>query len=445
MTLSSQTPRSSNWKTSERPGDRKGLYVGIGLTAVVVIGIVLIWRVSGPSKANAGSDAPKADPLVTAPGTGTPGSGNGSKKALGEPKATPTNPPKPPTELARGTDSATPKTATPEEATRLALGNDSAKSGVSPPSTTGTSGSAGGDQSSPSGLGPTGELTPGGVPAPAPPQPPKAVNDLAEAGAKLMREGRLVEARSALNRALQDARTPDADRKALRAQLGDLSQSLVFSKLVAKGDPICEEYAVQGGDSLIKIAQRRGLLVDWRLLERVNQMSDPGALRVGQKIKLVRGPFHAVVSKSAFRLDLYWGEPLPPGAEGTSARPDGPEDGWTYVRSFDVGLGEKGGTPTGVFVVRPNSKLVNPRWVNPRTGEKFAADDPKNPIGEHWIGLEGVDANTKVLSGYGVHGTVDPSSIGQEKSMGCVRLNSDDIALLYELLTDRVSVVKIVK
>ncbi|MEO0716931.1 MAG: L,D-transpeptidase, partial [Planctomycetota bacterium] len=88
------------------------------------------------------------------------------------------------------------------------------------------------------------------------------------------------------------------------------------------------------------------------------------------------------------------------------------------------------------------SKLVNPRWTNPRTGEHFEADDPENPIGEHWIGLQGL-GESAVWEGYGIHGTTDPGSIGEDRSMGCVRLGHEDVAFVYELLVDGVSVVVI--
>ncbi|HZW07868.1 MAG TPA: L,D-transpeptidase, partial [Phycisphaerales bacterium] len=84
------------------------------------------------------------------------------------------------------------------------------------------------------------------------------------------------------------------------------------------------------------------------------------------------------------------------------------------------------------------------KWVNPRTGEVFMPDDPKNPIGERWIGLEGTDENTRRFAGYGIHGTVDPESIGQQKSMGCVRMAPGDVEMIYEMLIDRLSTVKIV-
>jgi len=109
-----------------------------------------------------------------------------------------------------------------------------------------------------------------------------------------------------------------------------------------------------------------------------------------------------------------------------------------------VGLGEFGSTPIGSWKVRTNSKLIDPKWVNPRTGEVFQASDPKNPIGERWIGLIGTDAQTSLLEGYGIHGTIAPDSIGREMSMGCVRLDNEDVEWVYELLIDDQSTVQII-
>jgi hypothetical protein len=191
-----------------------------------------------------------------------------------------------------------------------------------------------------------------------------------------------------------------------------------------------EVYSIASGDSLVRVTKRRELAVDWRLIQRVNRISDPGALKIGQKLKLIRGPFHAIVHKADFRLDLFHGSP------------DEPER-WQYIRSFRVGLGEGNSTPVGAFTIRSNSKLVNPHWVNPRTGEKFDANDPKNPIGEYWLGWDGV-GDSALYKGYGLHGTIDPDSIGQQKSMGCVRMGAEDIKLIYELLVEQISTVKVV-
>jgi hypothetical protein len=235
-----------------------------------------------------------------------------------------------------------------------------------------------------------------------------------------------VQARAILSRAYAKAAPGDQER--LRDELNKINNDLLFSPRVVPGDPLTEQYSVASGDSIVKITKARGLAVDWRFIQRINK-ADPARLRIGQKLKLVRGPFHAVVHKGEYRLDVFQGPP------------DDPAN-WLFIRSFKVGLGEGNSTPPGTFVVRRSSKLVNPPWVNPRTGEKFGADDPKNPIGEHWLGLEGVGESTP-LTGYGIHGTIDPDSIGKQRSMGCVRLDKEEIAMVYEMLEEQISVVKI--
>jgi LysM repeat protein len=241
-------------------------------------------------------------------------------------------------------------------------------------------------------------------------------------------EGDPVSARARLSRALADA-TGESERVRLRQELTRLNEDLVFSPRVAAGDPFVMTYAVQSNDALERIAKKTGAAGHWRLIQRVNRLANPNRIQLNQQLKVVKGPFHAVVVKSAFRLDLYMGDAAKP-AE------------WVYVRSFPVGLGEGGGTPVGHFVVKPNSKLENPYWVNPRTGEQFHKDDPKNPIGERWIGLQGV-GDSAAATGYGIHGTIDPDSVGKEKSMGCVRMNGEDVELVYDVLTEGVSVVEI--
>lgn len=274
---------------------------------------------------------------------------------------------------------------------------------------------------------------------------PSEVAALVQAGERAQREGRLLDARKQWNAALVSAGVGAAERFALRARLEELNKTLVFSASVASGDAMSESYTVEKGDSLVKIARKRQTVTEPGLIARVNGMSNPNAVRVGQTLKLVRGPFHAVVSKSRFRMDVYQGPTPASGTIGRSSLADGMEPGWTYICSFTVGLGEQGTTPVANFLVKEHSKLVNPFWVNPRTGEKYDADDAKNPIGERWIGLEGVNEKDRAFTGYGVHGTIDEQSIGQEMSMGCVRMQAKDVEVVYDLLTPRVSVVKVVE
>ncbi len=276
--------------------------------------------------------------------------------------------------------------------------------------------------------------TPGTTPTTTNPVPSAVTTNLTvlqliQQGDTAMASNKLVEARSAYSRALLDRDASEADKATLRTKLTTINQDLVFGTRVEPSDSLVESYKVVPGDSLVKIARKRELATDWRLIQRVNRISNPNALRAGQTLKLVRGPFHAVVNKSAYRTDLFAGAP------------DDPAN-WLFIKSYQVGLGEGNSTPVGNYVVKKNSKLVDPPWVNPRTGERFASNDPKNPIGEHWIGWQGVGDST-VNQGYGFHGTIDPGSIGQQMSMGCARMKAEDVAELFDLLVEEVSVVRV--
>lgn len=360
-------------------------------------------------------------PTAPAPGTSTPAETNPAAPGAGGPPATPSTQPEP----RLGGAPANPATENPN-APRL----PAATPGSAPaPATGGT-------------LPTQGSNAP--VITPQPSGPSAEVRELVDSAARAISAGRLVEGRTLLNRALLNEGLPKEERNALRSQIATVNQTLLFSPAVSAGDTLVDSYVIQPGDSLVTLTRKQGLPVDWRFIQRINGIQRPEALRVGQKIKIARQPFHAVVHKNDYRLDLYAGDPVSSGGSlGRKVGPDGQDESWTFIRSFKVGLGEANGTPEGSFVVRPKSKLVNPAWVNPRTGEKFAADDPKNPIGERWIGLDGIDDATRKFQGYGIHGTVDPASIGQQRSMGCVRLGSEDVELLYEVLLDRVSTVKI--
>ncbi|MFK7759167.1 MAG: L,D-transpeptidase family protein [Phycisphaerales bacterium] len=246
---------------------------------------------------------------------------------------------------------------------------------------------------------------------------------------RMVAQNDLVAARQLLSQTLNAPNLSVNDAQRLRNDLQDINQVLVFGPVVAPNDPMCEEYTIKSGDSLSRIAARQELATHWKLIQRINKISNPARIRLGQNLKLVRGPFHAIVHKRDHRMDIFHGSPNDP-------------SGWIYITSLNVGLGADNGTPVGTFTVSSN-KLQNPGWVNPRdASERYAPDDPANPIGEYWLGLDGV-GQYATLDGYGIHGTVDPESIGDDQSMGCVRLADDDIALVYELLVERASVVEI--
>lgn len=248
-------------------------------------------------------------------------------------------------------------------------------------------------------------------------------------GKEMLAGNRPIDGRLMLTEALDSGELDAKREREIRRTLTDLNERLVFSPQIVRNDPYVFGYTIRPGDALSKLPRSQDLKTDWRFIQRINRITRPEAIRAGQQIKLVTGPFHAVVYKQQFRMDVYMGE-----IDGERV----------FVRSFAVGLGEYDSTPVGTFSVRANSKLINPEWTNPRTGERFLPDDPKNPIGERWIGLRGVSEGVRDLGGYGIHGTIDPQSIGQQASMGCVRMHAEDVELVYEMLVEDASTITIV-
>src|SRR4051794_8918363 len=240
--------------------------------------------------------------------------------------------------------------------------------------------------------------------------------------------GDLLTARRMLNDALQSGQLSGNDTTRCKTAMAEMNQVLVFSPKRFADDPYGGTYSVQSGDLLKKIAESHD--ITWELLCRLNNLSDPKKLRAGQTIKVARGPFHAVVSKRSFTMDLYLG-----GAPG--------EKGSMYVMTYNVGLGRDDSTPTGVWMVEPHKKIKNPTYFSPRGEGVIDADDPKNPLGERWIGLTGIDGHAVGKASYGVHGTIEPDSIGKMASMGCIRMRNEDVERVFELLVEGKSTVKV--
>ncbi len=233
-----------------------------------------------------------------------------------------------------------------------------------------------------------------------------------------------VQARALLSTALLSGQLSASDCHQAASALTRIGQTLVFTPVYNANDPTFFQYTIAAGDSLEKIVRKQKLGCDWRLVARINNIKKPEAIRVGQRLKLPRGPFSAVISKRDYRVDLCMGV----------------GENRVVFASLPCGLGEANGTPTGRFRVKPGSKLLDPEWAHPVTGEHFDASNANNPIGEHWLGLEGLEPTNAQLAGYGIHGTIDIDSIGHDRSLGCVRLLADDVAVVWESLPDGATV-----
>ncbi len=252
------------------------------------------------------------------------------------------------------------------------------------------------------------------------PTPLHGADSLVEAGRQALARNDLIAARKSFSDAWVAGLT-GATADQVRGELVRIGNDTVFSARLLPGDGLVDRYVIRTGDSLAKIASQHAITAD--LIASINGIADKHRIREGQAIKVVRGPLHAVVHKRAYRLDVYVGDVL--------------------VRNFPVGLGMDDSTPTGEWRVK--NKLENPTYYPPRGGAIVSADDPQNPLGERWIGLEGISGEALSQERYGVHGTNEPESIGKSVSLGCVRMQNSDVEQLYTYLVEERSTVTIVE
>lgn len=285
----------------------------------------------------------------------------------------------------------------------------------------------------PSYVAPKPRPTPAPVaPVPLPSENVAVINNITSPEAKALIEsaindikaGNIVTARDKLNKTLvPPMKLSPKLLPVVKQQLSNLADKWLFSRTPYPADPFTAAYKVQSGDMLSEIGKSYN--IPYELIMSINDIKRPEALAAGKTIKVINGPFHAVVHRSTFTLDLYIGKN-------------------TYVKTYRVGLGEKGKeTPTGLWLVKTNGKLIRPPWPNPAGGIVYP-DDPEYPLGSRWIGLKGLEGQAKGRTGFGIHGTKDPATIGTRSSQGCIRLHNGQAIELYDLMTPGQSKIRIV-
>jgi len=217
-----------------------------------------------------------------------------------------------------------------------------------------------------------------------------------EQASQLLEQGQLGEAHTILSRWYEEPTLTAEERDMLTELLDRVAGTVVYSRISILDPP----YEVQPGDTLQQIAEYYD--VPWQLLGKINGVVDPEKLEPGQKLKVVRGKFSAVIDVEDHLLTLW-----------LNGR---------YAGRFPVGVGQDLTTPEGEFVVQ--NKVEDPTYYGP--DRVISADDPNNPLGERWI-----DLGNQI----GIHGTNDPASIGQNDSRGCVRLSPGDVEDVYDILS----------
>ena len=158
-------------------------------------------------------------------------------------------------------------------------------------------------------------------------------------------------------------------------------------------------YSVRSGDNLTTIAKKHGVTVD--TIQQANGLSGD-RLDVGQQLKIPAYKLSVWVDKSDNTLVLKADEQV--------------------LKSYVVSTGANNSTPVGTFKI--TDKLENPTWY--KAGAVKKPGDPDNQLGTRWMGFD--------LKGYGIHGTIEPQSLGQQITAGCVRMKNEEVEELYRLV-----------
>ena len=180
-------------------------------------------------------------------------------------------------------------------------------------------------------------------------------------------------------------------------EIGDINVKLIFSPIPTKDSVI---YKVEAGDSLSSIAKQFNTTID--LIIKSNKLKDT-VIRPEKRLKITSGAgFSIEVYTKSNKLILKNNEEL--------------------VKTYTVATGAHDSTPLGNFKIV--NKLKNPTWYT--AGAVVSADSPKNVLGNRWMGI--------TEKGYGIHGTIDPASIGKQSTEGCIRMYNKEVEELFDLV-----------
>ncbi len=195
------------------------------------------------------------------------------------------------------------------------------------------------------------------------------------------------------------------DRQRLLDTLRGLNQQVLAYKPGLEG--VTRPYVVPPGKVPVQIVQEEKLRTGHNALLQWNKGGnlDPRRLVAGETLLLPLGTLRVEVDIERRLLALFLDD--------------------VFVKEFRVGVGTPATpTPRGLFEV--GKKQENPDWYPPQGG-KIRAGDPRNELGTVWIHI----SNAEHPSGYGIHGTNKPESVGAACSQGCVRLANAEASEVY--------------
>lgn len=182
----------------------------------------------------------------------------------------------------------------------------------------------------------------------------------------------------------------------IQKEYENLSMQIIFSNTPTENSVMHE---VVSGDSLGKLAKKYNTTIE---LIKISNSLKSDIIRIGQKLRIWNATFNIFVDKSQNILMLKTGDKV--------------------VKVYNVSTGSNNSTPVGEFTI--TTKLTDPVWFN--RGVVVPPESPENVLGSRWLGFD--------LPGYGIHGTVEPETIGSQVTAGCVRMRNEEVEELYSII-----------
>jgi hypothetical protein len=201
----------------------------------------------------------------------------------------------------------------------------------------------------------------------------------------------------------------EGERAALLAWSNGLNAAQARHRWDPRGEWPSAEVAVEAGDTPTHVrkrylAEHPDGLVCTGLIARANQIT--GYIHPGDTLRIPTDRASVLVDLSSRWLLYLLGDEV--------------------AGAWEVGVGKDGQeTIAGEF--RAADKLEEPTWFRAGQEPRYY---PDNPLGTRWIAWYRDGQKT----GYGIHGTWEPESIGTAASDGCIRLRNADVELLFEIL-----------
>jgi hypothetical protein len=214
--------------------------------------------------------------------------------------------------------------------------------------------------------------------------------DMDAAQAKLAKR-QLGEALLLLSAWYGDPRLSAQQERELTRLLGELAGTVIYSREHLLEPP----YVVRFGDTLESIAQSYN--VPWQLLAKINGLRSPGDLQPNQQLKVIRGPFHAIVKADRCELVLM-------------------VDG-RYGGRFRIGLG-RDCPPSDRYLVRGKTS-------GPERRDPTQRADPAQPPAGRSIDLG---------DGVAIRGTNELQDLGRRGGRGFIYVSNSDMEELCDIL-----------